>query len=177
MNYFIKVFDTIYNWAKANSLTPLFYATSCCEIQMMTNSIEKNNFDKFGSDIFCVSPKQADLLIIAGTVTHKSAPAILRLYKQMPEPKYVIAMGACACSGGMFCNDSYSIVNGIDKIIPTDIYIPVCPPKDTELKNALLKLQEKIKSETITKRREYSDSHITELNPSDKHDILVYENN
>lgn len=154
-NFLTSTFDEIYNFARANSLWPLTFATSCCGIEMMSTACADYDIARFGSEIFRGSPRQADLLIIAGTITHKTAPALLKLYEQMAEPKYVIAMGACACTGGMFKNDSYSVVYGADKIIPVDIYLPMCPPKPEALLDALIKLQEKIKTETIENRRKY----------------------
>ena len=129
MNVIVSSIDFILNWGRANSLWPLTFATSCCGIEMMQASAANFDIARYGSEVFRGSPRQADLLICAGTITHKMAPALLKLYKQMPEPKYVIAMGACACGGGMFANDSYSVVKGIDKIIPVDIYLPMCPPR------------------------------------------------
>lgn len=154
-NFLTSTFDEIYNFARANSLWPLTFATSCCGIEMISTACADYDIARFGSEIFRGSPRQADLLIIAGTITHKTAPALLKLYEQMAEPKYVIAVGACACTGGMFKNDSYSVVYGVDKIIPVDIYLPMCPPKPEALLDALIKLQEKIKTETIENRRKY----------------------
>ncbi len=154
-NVLTSTFDEIYNFARANSLWPLTFATSCCGIEMMSTACADYDIARFGSEIFRGSPRQADLLIVAGTITHKAAPALLKLYEQMAEPKYVIAMGACACTGGMFKNDSYSVVYGVDKIIPVDIYLPMCPPKPESLLDALMKLQEKIKTETVANRRKY----------------------
>lgn len=154
-NFLTSTFDEIYNFARANSLWPLTFATSCCGIEMMSTACADYDIARFGSEVFRGSPRQADLLIIAGTITHKTAPALLKLYEQMAEPKYVIAMGACACTGGMFKNDSYSVVYGADKILPVDIYLPMCPPKPEALLDALIKLQEKIKTETIENRRKY----------------------
>ena len=129
MNVILTAVDYVYNWARSNSLWPFTFATSCCGIEMISTTMADYDIARFGSEVFRASPRQADLLIVAGTITHKMAPALLRLYEQMPEPKYVIAMGACACSGGMFVNESYSVVYGVDKIIPVDIYLPMCPPK------------------------------------------------
>ena len=137
MNIILSTLDAISNWARSNSLWPLTFATSCCGIEMMSVSASDYDIARFGSEVFRASPRQADLLIIAGTITHKMAPLLLKLYEQMPEPKYVIAMGACACSGGMFKNNSYSVVYGADKIIPVDIYLPMCPPKPEALIDAM----------------------------------------
>ena len=163
MNVFVTSIDYILNWSRANSLWPLTFATSCCGIEMMQTVASNNDISRFGSEIFRGSPRQADLLICAGTITHKMAPALLRLYEQMPEPKYVIAMGACTCGGGMFAETSYSVVRGIDKIIPVDIYLPMCPPKPESLLDAIRKLQNKIKQESILDRKFFMDNHSSNL--------------
>lgn len=163
MNIIVTSIDYILNWSRANSLWPLTFATSCCGIEMMQTVASNNDIARFGSEVFRGSPRQADLLICAGTITHKMAPALLRLYEQMPEPKYVIAMGACTCGGGMFAQTSYSVVRGIDKIIPVDIYLPMCPPKPESLLDAIRKLQNKIKKESITERKEFMNKHKSNL--------------
>lgn len=163
MNAIVTSIDFILNWSRANSLWPLTFATSCCGIEMMQTVASHNDISRFGSEIFRGSPRQADLLICAGTITHKMAPALLRLYEQMPEPKYVIAMGACTCGGGMFAEKSYSVVKGIDKIIPVDIYLPMCPPKPEALLDAIKKLQKKIKEESILSRKSFMDLHESNL--------------
>ena len=171
MNIIITSIDYILNESRANSLWPLTFATSCCGIEMMQTVASNNDIARFGSEVFRGSPRQADLLICAGTITHKMAPALLRLYEQMPEPKYVIAMGACTCGGGMFAETSYSVVKGIDKIIPVDIYLPMCPPKPEALLDAIRKLQSEIKQESILKRKEFTDKHKSEL--KEKSGLLV----
>lgn len=159
MNVIVTSIDYILNWSRANSLWPLTFATSCCGIEMMQTVASNNDIARFGSEVFRGSPRQADLLICAGTITHKMAPVLLRLYEQMPEPKYVIAMGACTCGGGMFAETSYSVVKGIDKIIPVDIYLPMCPPKPESLINAIQKLQKEIKKESILTRHQFMEKH------------------
>lgn len=160
MGFFVTSTDWILNHARANSLWPLTFATSCCGIEMMHTVASDNDIARFGSEVFRGSPRQADLLICAGTITHKMAPVLLRLYEQMAEPKYVIAMGACTCGGGMFCDNSYSVIRGIDKIIPVDVYLPMCPPKPEALINAIRKLQQKIiQKESITNRKEFLSCH------------------
>lgn len=163
MNVIVTSIDYILNWSRANSLWPLTFATSCCGIEMMQTVASNNDIARFGSEIFRGSPRQADLLICAGTITHKMAPALLRLYEQMPEPKYVIAMGACTCGGGMFAETSYSVIKGIDKIIPVDVYLPMCPPKPESLIDAIGKLQNNIKKESILTRKDFMENHKTEL--------------
>jgi NADH-quinone oxidoreductase subunit B len=163
VNVIVTSIDYILNWSRANSLWPLTFATSCCGIEMMQTVASHNDIARFGSEVFRGSPRQADLLICAGTITHKMAPALLRLYEQMPEPKYVIAMGACTCGGGMFADTSYSVVKGIDKIIPVDIYLPMCPPKPESLLDAIRKLQADIKKESITQRKDFMEKHTPKL--------------
>ena len=169
-NFVVTSLDTVLNWSRANSLWPLTFATSCCGIEMMQTVASDNDIARFGSEVFRGSPRQADLLICAGTITHKMAPVLLRLYEQMPEPKYVIAMGACTCGGGMFAETSYSVVNGIDKILPVDIYLPMCPPRPEALIDAVRKLQEKIKHESILDRKKFVESHVSKL--EEKNGIL-----
>jgi len=172
VNVIISSIDFIYNWARSNSIWPFTFATSCCGIEMMQTSAANFDIARFGSEVFRATPRQADLLICAGTITHKMAPALLKLYQQMPEPKYVIAMGACTCGGGMF-TDSYSVVNGIDKIIPVDIYLPMCPPKPEALLDSIIKLQKKIRKETILDRQKYIANHISDLKLDEDNEILV----
>ena len=166
MNIIVTSIDYILNWSRANSLWPLTFATSCCGIEMMQTVASNNDIARFGSEVFRGSPRQADLLICAGTITHKMAPALLRLYEQMAEPKYVIAMGACTCGGGMFAETSYSVVKGIDKIIPVDIYLPMCPPKPESLIDAIRKLQKNIKQESLVNRAEFVKAHVSNLKES-----------
>lgn len=173
MNLILTTVDYLYNWARSNSLWPLTFATSCCGIEMMCVSAADYDIARFGSEVFRGSPRQADLLIIAGTITHKMAPVLLKLYEQMAEPKYVIAMGACACSGGMFKNDSYSVVNGADRIIPVDIYLPMCPPKPEALIDAIRKLQKEIRKESILDRKQKINEHYSKLYKPEYLDILI----
>ena len=172
MNIIISSIDYILNWGRANSLWPLTFATSCCGIEMMQTSSADYDIARFGSEVFRGSPRQADLLICAGTITHKMAPALLKLYEQMPEPKYVIAMGACTCGGGMF-KESYSVVNGVDKIIPVDIYLPMCPPKPEALLDAIRKLQSNIKNESLLDRDKFVSKHFSCL--KEEKYILVHD--
>jgi NADH-quinone oxidoreductase subunit B len=142
---FITKLDKIINWARAGSMWPLTFGLACCAIEMMATGASHYDLDRFGI-IFRASPRQADVLIVAGTVTKKMAPIVRRVYDQMPEPKYVIAMGSCACSGGVF--RTYSVAQGCDQFLPVDVYIPGCPPRPEALIHGLLRLQEKIKNET-----------------------------
>ncbi len=152
IEFLSRFLDPVANLARSNSVWPLTFGTSCCAIEMMHVGMSKFDISRFGSEVFRATPRQADLIITAGTITRKMAPALITLYEQLPEPKYVIAMGACTVTGGMF-NDSYSVVQGVDRIIPVDVYLPGCPPRPDGILDALLKLQQKIRTETYRDRR------------------------
>ena len=144
----VDALDYVVNWAHANSLWPLTYGTSCCAIEMMSASMARYDIARFGSEVFRASPRQADLFILAGTITERMAPAIQMLWEQIPGPKYAIGMGACTISGGPFYYNNYSVVRGAASIIPVDVFIPGCPPRPEALFHGLLKLREKIRQET-----------------------------
>jgi len=142
--------DFLVNWARANSLWPMPFGTACCAIEFMATAASRFDLARFGMERLSYSPRQADVLLCAGRVPFKLAPVIRRIYQQMPQPKWVIAMGACASTGGMF--DNYSMVQGIDTIIPVDVYVPGCPPRPEGLMYGILMLQEKVKQERLRDR-------------------------
>lgn len=146
-NVILTTVDDLYNWTRLSSLFPLLYGTACCFIEFAALIGSRFDFDRFGL-LPRASPRQADLIITAGTVTMKMAPALVRLYEQMPDPKYVIAMGACTITGGMFSMDSPTAVRGVDKLIPVDVYIPGCPPRPEAIFDAIIKLRKKISTES-----------------------------
>ena len=150
-NVILTTVDDLYNWARLSSLWPLMYGTACCFIEFAAMLGSRFDFDRFGLVPRC-SPRQADLIITAGTITMKMAPALVRLYEEMPEPKYVIAMGACTITGGMFSVDSPSTVRGVDKLIPVDVYIPGCPPRPEAIMDAIIKLRKKVANESLQER-------------------------
>ena len=138
--------DDLINWGLSNSLWPLTFATSCCGIEFMAVGAARYDFARFGFEVARASPRQADMIMVAGTITHKMAPVLKRLYDQMADPKYVIAVGGCAISGGPF-KKSYHVLNGVDKILPVDVYIPGCPPRPEALLYGMIQLQRKVKLE------------------------------
>ncbi len=138
--------DDLINWGRSNSLWPLTFATSCCGIEFMAVGAARYDFARFGFEVTRASPRQADMIMVAGTITHKMAPVLKRLYDQMADPKYVVAVGGCAISGGPF-KKSYHVINGVDKILPVDVYIPGCPPRPEALLYGMMQLQRKVKLE------------------------------
>lgn len=139
--------DYLINWSRRNSMWPMPFGTACCAIEMMASAASKYDLARFGMERMSYSPRQADLMIVAGRVSYKLAPVMRRIWDQMPQPKWCVSMGACASSGGMF--DNYTIVQGIDQIVPVDVYVPGCPPRPESLIYGLLMIQEKIKGESL----------------------------
>src|ERR1700742_857417 len=144
--------DSLVNWARKSSLWPAPFGLACCAIEMMATTDSRHDLARFGSEVFRASPRQADVMIVSGRVSRKMAPILRRIYDQMPEPKWVISMGAGATSGGVF--DNYAIVQGVDKVVPVDIYVPGCPPRPEMLVHAIMMLQEKIMKESVKERRD-----------------------
>lgn len=156
-NVIVGKLDDLINWGRSNSLWSLTFATSCCGIEFMAVGAARYDFARFGFEVTRNSPRQADLIMVAGTITHKMAPVLKRLYDQMAEPKYVVAVGGCAISGGPF-KGSYHVLNGVDKILPVDVYIPGCPPRPEAMLYGMMQLQRKVQVENFfgDKNRKYS---------------------
>jgi NADH-quinone oxidoreductase subunit B len=151
-NIIVTTADYFINWGRRNSLWPVTFGLACCAIEMMATGMSRFDIARFGAEAFRPSPRQADLMIVAGTLTYKMADRLKLVYDQMAEPKYVLAMGTCACSGGPFgIKNTYSVVQGVDLIVPVDVYIPGCPPRPDSLLEGLMRLQEVIKKKTIAK--------------------------
>jgi NADH-quinone oxidoreductase subunit B len=142
--------EKMVNWSRQYSPWPLLFGLACCAIEMMHAGVSRHDISRFGAEVFRASPRQADVMIVSGRISQKMAPVVKRIYEQMPEPKWVIAMGACASSGGMFNN--YAIVQGADKIVPVDVYVPGCPPRPEALIYAITKLQKKMEQEKFKDR-------------------------
>ena len=149
-NILISTYDTVVNWARRSSVWPLQFGLACCAIEMMATMDPRFDLSRFGMEVFRGSPRQADLLLVSGTVTEKMAPIVKRLYDQMPEPKWVLAMGSCATCGGPY--KTYAVTQGVDRIVPVDVYVPGCPPRPEALLYGLMQLQRKIDRMTIARK-------------------------
>lgn len=158
----LTTLDRIYNWSRRNSVWPMMFGLACCAIEMICTAASRYDFSRFGMEVMRPSPRQADVIIVSGTVTKKMIPQIVRLYNQMAEPKYVVAMGACASGGGPF-KEGYNVISGVDKFIPIDVYIPGCPPTPQALMNGLITLQKKIDKEKINQVRWYKKEPILDI--------------
>ena len=145
----VTTIEELYNWGRRNSVWPMQFGLACCAIEMIATTMARYDLARFGAEVFRPSPRQADLMIVSGTVTKKMAPQVVRLYNQMAEPRYVIAMGACAISGGPF-KQGYNVLKGIDRYIPVDVHIPGCPPRPEALIQAFMTLQKKIDGQSLT---------------------------
>jgi NADH-quinone oxidoreductase subunit B len=146
-NIFLTTVDKVYNWGRKSSMWPVSFGLACCAIEMIAAASARYDMSRFGMEIMRPSPRQADLMIVAGTITHKMAPQVLRIYDQMPEPKYVLAMGNCAISGGPF--PSYAVLQGANKILPVDVYVPGCPPRPEALLEGFMKLHDMVMNQSI----------------------------
>jgi len=149
-NFLISTVDYVFNWARKSALWPMTFGLACCAIEMIAASTSRFDIARFGAEVFRPSPRQADLMIVSGTVTLKMAPVVQRIYEQMPDPKWVISMGACSSVGGPF--NTYAVLQGVDKVVPVDVYVTGCPPRPENLFYALLKLQDKIDTMTLAKK-------------------------
>jgi len=158
----ITSLDKIYNWSRRSSIWPMMFGLACCAIEMIATAASRYDLARFGMEVLRASPRQADLMIVSGTVTKKMIPIIVRLYNQMPEPKYVLAMGACASGGGPF-KEGYNVVSGVDKFVPVDVYIPGCPPTPQALLHGLIKMQEKIDGQSVLEVPWYRREPIDEI--------------
>ena len=158
----ITTLDKIYNWGRRSSIWPMMFGLACCAIEMICTAASRYDFSRFGMEVMRPSPRQTDLMIVSGTVTKKMIPQIVRLYNQMPEPKYVVAMGACASGGGPF-KEGYNVVSGVDKFIPVDVYIPGCPPTPQALLHGLITLQRKIDTQHWKDTRWYGKDPVPEI--------------
>ncbi|MFZ5917310.1 MAG: NADH-quinone oxidoreductase subunit B [Chloroflexota bacterium] len=161
-NVFFTTLNSVYNWGRRGSMWPMMFGLACCAIEMIGAAASRFDFSRFGMEIMRASPRQADLMIVSGTVTKKMAPQIVRLYNQMPEPKYVLAMGACAISGGPF-KEGYNVVSGVDKFLPVDVYVPGCPPRPEALIQGFMLLHEKVMNEDYRRSRWYRKEPIPEI--------------
>ena len=150
-NFITTSIDRVLNWARESSIWPMGFGLACCAIEMMAASASRYDIARFGAEVFRASPRQSDLMIVSARVSQKMAPILRTVYDQMPEPKWVISMGVCASTGGVFNN--YALLQGVDKIVPVDVYIPGCPPRPEDLLNALMILQERIKAQGILPRQ------------------------
>jgi len=143
--------DHMVNWARESSLWPFVFGTACCAIEFMSTAASRHDISRFGAEVVRFSPRQADLLIVAGTISYKQAPILKQIYDQMPEPKWVISMGACACSGGFY--DNYTTLQGIDEIIPVDVYVAGCPPRPESVLDALMMIQKDLQNDSLSQER------------------------
>jgi NADH-quinone oxidoreductase subunit B len=153
-NVFVTTLDAAANWVRTNSLWPMPFATACCGIELMATASSRHDLARFGAEVMRFTPRQCDVMIVAGRVVMKMLPVLQRIWLQMPEPKWCISMGACACSGGVF--DTYAVVQGVDRFIPVDMYVPGCPPRPEQLIQAILDLQKKINATGTWDGREFA---------------------
>jgi NADH-quinone oxidoreductase subunit B len=163
-NVIVSQLDFVSNWARSNSLWPMPFATACCGIELMATASSRYDLARFGAEVMRFSPRQCDLMIVAGRVVMKMLPVLQRIWLQMPEPKWCISMGACACTGGVF--DTYAVVQGVDRFIPVDVYVPGCPPRPEQLIAGIMELQQKIKQGGTFTGAEFADRTVPEGPPT-----------
>lgn len=169
-NVFVTRLDAVANWARTNSLWPMPFATACCGIELMATASSRFDLARFGAEVMRFTPRQCDVMIVAGRVVMKMLPVLQRIWLQMPEPKWCISMGACACTGGVF--DTYAVVQGVDRFMPVDLYVPGCPPRPEQLLRAVIELQNKIKKTGTFDGREFAQRTTpTGPNPLDPDEI------
>ena len=144
-NFMISSVDYVFNWARKSAIWPLTFGLACCAIEMIASTTSRFDIARFGAEVFRPSPRQSDLMIVAGTVNMKMASRVRRLYNQMPDPKFVIAMGACTCGGGPYYKYGYNVVKGVDLVVPVDVYVPGCPPRPEALLEGLMRIQDKVR--------------------------------
>ena len=169
-NIVVSQLDVVANWARSNSLWPMPFATACCGIELMATASSRYDLARFGAEVMRFSPRQCDLMIVAGRIVMKMLPVLQRIWLQMPEPKWCISMGACACSGGVF--DTYAVVQGVDRFIPVDVYVPGCPPRPEQLIAGIMELQKKIVQSGTMSGVEFSKRTLPEgPSPFDRGDI------
>jgi NADH-quinone oxidoreductase subunit B len=166
-NVVFTTVDELINWCRLNSIWPFSFGLACCAIEMMAVGAGQYDIDRFGAGAFRATPRQADLMIVAGTVTYKMAIRLRRLYEQMAEPRYVMALGVCASAGGPYYEHGYHVLKGVDKIVPVDVYVPGCPPRPEALLEGLIKLQEKLRHQKVLRR--FTDEEQARLDAQERH--------
>ena len=170
---FTTSLQEVYNWGRKNSVWPLQFGLACCAIEMIATTMARYDLARFGAEVFRPSPRQADLMIVAGTVTYKMASRVRRLYEQMPDPKYVIAMGACTVGGGPYFKWGYHVVKGVDLVVPVDVYVPGCPPRPEALLEGLMRIQDKIRGHKMGRKKEAGSAGFLTVGPKVEDELPI----